>query len=302
MSSLNDEVPLSLFERQLDWLESRYRLVTLEEALACSSGGGTRGRARACLTFDDGLQSVFECVRPILAARGVPAAVFLNTATIGNRTLLWQHALSYLMERHGVSEVYRRLSDYTGWTGTTPKSGNAVIQVCQHNFSDIWRSNAMTRVIDDLGLDVARVARTEALYLEPQQIAAMTQQGFSFYSHTSSHLPLAHVDEPTMRNEIDRAREQLRCYPGTSERCISFPFGMWRDFGGRTHEYALKEGYLVLHVEDGWNPAWRVRRSHTLRRVGLGGQRDNVHLYADIEVRPLLKGVMGIAAGQWRRA
>jgi peptidoglycan/xylan/chitin deacetylase (PgdA/CDA1 family) len=301
MSSLNDEVPRPLFEHHLEWLASRYRLVTLEEALDARDSRQDDRRPRACLTFDDGLRSVYECVRPMLSARGLPAAVFLNTAAIGNRTLLWQHALSYLMHHRSVSEVYRRLSRLTAWNDPIPETGLRVIQVCQQRFSDVWRSNAIAHLFEELHQDIERAARTEAPYLEHDQIAIMAREGFSFYSHTSSHFPLAHVDETAMKEEIDRAKVELRSYVGTSDRWMSLPFGMWCDFGSRAHDYALQAGYSVLHVEDGWNPAWRVRRSRTLRRVGLGEQRDAVHLYADVEIRPLLKGVVGVAAGVWRR-
>jgi peptidoglycan/xylan/chitin deacetylase (PgdA/CDA1 family) len=294
MSSLKDEVPLDVFEEQLRWLESRYRLVALDAALSTSGDGPDGQRARACLTFDDGLRSLYDSLRPSLAARGIPAAVFLNTAAVGNRTLLWQHALSYLMHHHGVSDVYKRLSHYAAWTGPSPSTGLGVIQVCQHNFSDVWRSNAISRLIGDFQIDIEGVARRERPYLDRDQIATMAQAGFSFYSHTSSHLPLAHVDEAVMKEEVDRARQDLSSLPGTSERFISFPFGMWRDFGGDAHHHALDNGYTVLHVEDGWNPVWRVRRSKTLRRTSLGEGRDAVHFYATVEVCSPLKGMLSV--------
>jgi hypothetical protein len=72
---------------------------------------------------------------------------------------------------------------------------------------------------------------------------------------------------------------------------------MWRDFGAAAQAYAIASGYTVLHVEDGWNPRWRVMRTNTLGRVGLGDQRDEVALYADVEIRPLLKGTLRTLAG-----
>jgi hypothetical protein len=218
--------------------------------------------------------------------------VFLNTGVVGNRRLLWQHALSYVLHRHGVEDGYARLARAVGWQDPAPETGLDAVQRCQERFADLWRVRAIERLVDSFGIDVESVAQAEAIYLEPGQLAEMAKDGFTFYSHTESHLPLAHVESAVMQGEIDRARTALEVHPGTSSRCLSFPFGMWRDFGAEAQAYAIASGYTVLHVEDGWNPRWRVMRTNTLRRVGLGEQLDAIALYADIEIRPLLKGML----------
>ncbi len=290
MTSLNDEVQERRFEAHLDWLMLRYRLVSLEEGLAAVTSGRTGDRPLACLTFDDGLRTLYTRARPILARRQIPSAVFLNTGVVGNRRLLWQHALSYVLHRHGVTSGYSFLARTVGWQEPAPATGLGVVQRCQERFGDVWRVRAIDQLVDAFGIDVESVARTEAIYLEASQIAEMAKDGFTFYSHTESHLPLAHVEHEVMQGEIDRARAALEAHQGTSSRCLSFPFGMWRDFGTAAQAYAIASGYTVLHVEDGWNPRWRVMRTNTLRRVGLGEQSDEIDLYADVEIMPLLKG------------
>jgi peptidoglycan/xylan/chitin deacetylase (PgdA/CDA1 family) len=125
----------------------------------------------------------------------------------------------------------------------------------------------------------------------------MARLGFSFHSHTKSHLPLAHVSVDEMRSEIDLARGAINAYTRSWPLLISFPFGMWRDFGQAAQTYALSLGYTVVHVEDGWNPPARVRRSGTLRRVALGGQQTDIELYANLEIRPVFKGFLRSLTG-----
>ena len=79
--ALSDDWPAALavrpaeFERQIDLLLERgYRGVTFSQAVAA----GAPAKALA-ITFDDAWASVLERARPVLAARGVPATVFVPT-------------------------------------------------------------------------------------------------------------------------------------------------------------------------------------------------------------------------------
>lgn len=299
MSSLADEISAEVFETHLDWMQERYRFVSLDEALTAVTNGAVEDRPLACITFDDGLASLYTQAQGLLARRQIPASVFLNTSAVGNGTLLWQHGLSYLIHEFGVPAVYQRLTLSTGWRDPAPESGLGIIQRCQERFSDLWRSGGVDSLFAHFGSDRSAVARSQRIYLEPDQIKQMAANQFTFYSHTASHFPLAHVEADRMKAEIDSARAAIPALAGSSSRCLSFPFGMWRDFGTAAQEYALSLGYTVLHVEDGWNPPARVSRSRTLRRVGLGDQeRTASDLYAALELRPLMKGFLGLVAGR----
>lgn len=75
-------VPEAQFHAQLAALAS-FRTVLLSEL---DRGGetGAAGRARrVVLTFDDGLESVYEIAWPLLQARGARAEVFINPASVG---------------------------------------------------------------------------------------------------------------------------------------------------------------------------------------------------------------------------
>src|SRR5579884_1294546 len=75
-------VPEAQFHAQLAALAG-FRAVLLSEL---DQGGetGAAGRARrVVLTFDDGLESVYEVAWPLMQARGVRAEVFVNPANVG---------------------------------------------------------------------------------------------------------------------------------------------------------------------------------------------------------------------------
>jgi peptidoglycan/xylan/chitin deacetylase (PgdA/CDA1 family) len=220
--------------------------------------------------------------------------VFVNTAVVGNGGLLWQHLLNYLLHCYGFGVVADKLRRHGFDVPQTVRTGNALVHLCQRQFARLIASKALDTTTEELEVDATAVAQREKPYLDWEQINEMTRHGFTFCSHTASHLPLDAVDDARMRREIDDARTELQGRAGTSGKFLSFPFGMQMDYGRRASDYALASGYeYVLEVEDGWNPDWRVKRDHCLRRVCLGAsEHDETRTYAAIEVRPLLKGVL----------
>jgi peptidoglycan/xylan/chitin deacetylase (PgdA/CDA1 family) len=76
--SPSDSTPPGLFERQLDFLQERFRFVELEDLLQERSSS----HPRASLTFDDGFATVLSRAREILRKRKIPYAVFCSRRAI----------------------------------------------------------------------------------------------------------------------------------------------------------------------------------------------------------------------------
>ncbi|MFQ5410737.1 MAG: polysaccharide deacetylase family protein [Phycisphaerae bacterium] len=73
-----------LFRELLDGLARRgYRFLSPGEAMACARGEMSPPMKPVVLTFDDAYSSVFDAARPLLEERGIRAAVFVPTGTIG---------------------------------------------------------------------------------------------------------------------------------------------------------------------------------------------------------------------------
>lgn len=73
-------VTAEAFERQMEHLARRRKVVPLE-AIVDGSGGGRR--KKVAITFDDGYKNVLNVAAPILARYGFPATVFVPTGWIG---------------------------------------------------------------------------------------------------------------------------------------------------------------------------------------------------------------------------
>lgn len=71
-----DDISPERFEAQIDWLQDTYEIVDLPAVLEESEG------KRIALTFDDGLESFYETVRPVLHDYSIPATVFVVGAAV----------------------------------------------------------------------------------------------------------------------------------------------------------------------------------------------------------------------------
>ena len=87
---------LDVFKSAVGYLEEKFRIVPLHEALASISRGTLNGPCVA-LTFDDGDISIADYVAPFLRQRDLPATLFINSAYLDGRSSYWFPVSSFLM-------------------------------------------------------------------------------------------------------------------------------------------------------------------------------------------------------------
>ena len=73
-------VPLATFHRQLDWMQKRGEVVTLDAALM--RFGDPRANRLFVLTFDDGYLDLYTNAYPLLLERQLPFTLFLSTQPV----------------------------------------------------------------------------------------------------------------------------------------------------------------------------------------------------------------------------
>ena len=88
-----------MLEAQLDWIGRRYRFVSLDELGRELDRGGAAGRPLAAVTFDDGYRDVHDVAMPVLARKGIPAAVFVVTDLVGTGQAQVHDRLYMLLRR-----------------------------------------------------------------------------------------------------------------------------------------------------------------------------------------------------------
>lgn len=292
MRHLSDELPEATFAAQIDHLARNYRIVSLAEAAAAAPAGRPAGaKPLCCISFDDGLATVHSHAFPILKARGLPFCVFVNTAVVGNASLLWLHALSWLVSTHGLPAIASALAQVMDEApdADTPR---ALFLWCRARYDAFRRDDIQTRLMAAFDADAAAIARAERLYMTWSELDELRLAGAEVHSHTHSHCPLDRLAETAdIADEITRARDALVRAGFTDQAFVSFPFGMLVDYGTRAVEAAFAAGHgMIVEVGDGMNDPTRLQATRLMARVELGNVGAAPHaIHAALELRPLVK-------------
>jgi peptidoglycan/xylan/chitin deacetylase (PgdA/CDA1 family) len=70
------------FARQMEWVASHRRVVSLRESVQMMNGRGRLPAGITSITFDDGFASVHEWAMPILLRKELPATIFVVPGTL----------------------------------------------------------------------------------------------------------------------------------------------------------------------------------------------------------------------------
>lgn len=293
MAYLNDEISLDIFREHINHLQKHYTLMSLRNSVSASKSRELTKEKPICnISFDDGLHSVYTNAFPILRERGISFDVFVNTSSIGNKSLLWLHAINYLLFMQGASDISQSMNHIIGSSVFTTKSGPKEIERwCRDNFELVYEKDLVGNLFLEYGLCMEEIAREQKLYLNWSQIEDMSHSGVDFYSHTHSHFPLgAFSNEDVVREEIIKANEVMASN-GKSIEFLSFPFGMEVDYGRASIQHAQAAGHTyIVEVGNGVNSPNRINNEGIVSRVGLGktGPKSS-DLYSAIEVQPPVK-------------
>ena len=176
MKYLNDEIPLNVFKAHIDYLQDKYELMSLKDAVNLAVSGNLPSEKPVCtISFDDGLYSVYRDAYPLLKERGIPFDVFLNTSVVDNRNLLWLHALNYLLTMHKpgtVAQTMNRLIDVG--ISEVPLDARGIECWCRENFEYFHKNNFIGKLFDHFDIDIVEVAEDHKMYLTWNKIEEMS--------------------------------------------------------------------------------------------------------------------------------
>jgi peptidoglycan/xylan/chitin deacetylase (PgdA/CDA1 family) len=260
----------------LGYLSSRYRVVPLADLFKSGALEPT-----VAITFDDGFRSVHDNAWPLLRERQIPATCYLTTGVIGNDTLIWLNELNWFLHRHpqlAVESISARL-------GLGSTSSGAVIR---RALIERYDSRMIEDLLGDLrakaGVDGRTLARTSRLFLDWEQVAAMSNAGVQFGNHTCSHPNLLRIDQDTCRAEIAAGQRALARLSGASAS-LAYPFGSRSE---ETRQIALELGTRSMLEVEGVNDPFDPTR---IGRIKLSSDSVPV-LFARMEIMEPVKGLL----------
>lgn len=218
------------FEADLLLLLSRCRPVSYPELLEARSTGRALPRGAVLITFDDGYAECYDVVRPLLLRHGVPCTFFLVSDALDNGAMIHFNKLSLCLEaaERRPDEVGHLLARETRAAGA-PYEGPASFAHWITEI-DVESHGVLDRVLEEIGVDVARFLREERPYLTREQARGLAGDGFTLGGHTRLHAHIGSLRDPSVAEaEIVESCRAVAALTGTA---APVPFAFPRDANG----------------------------------------------------------------------
>jgi peptidoglycan/xylan/chitin deacetylase (PgdA/CDA1 family) len=212
-------ISIDMLERHIDWLAKKYSIVSLDEMGAHLESPLRFSKPPAAITFDDGYSDVYYNAMPLLARKGVPAAVFAVTGLINTA---WPQlfdrlylALRELQLRgasvtHVVNSVSRSMSIDTRILDRVKPSSDEPFRVMGALLRAVPRNHLENIVV---ALENGGAYSSDILQqmrpLTWDMISTMARRGITFGSHTQTHALLTNESAETTRIELRESKQVL---------------------------------------------------------------------------------------------
>lgn len=217
----HEELTAEGLEHGLQWLSSRFRLVSLGE-LIDGVATGSQPRGEIALTFDDGLRCQLEHAYPVLVRCNAPATFFVCPGLIESRKWLWNHEARARLQRLDAPSLAHHAANW----GTSATGIDGIIhwmKTLDPSTLKTVESRIRLATPDFLPSDEER-ARFEPLTWT--DLSRLDPGLVTIGSHTLSHPILPTLEAAALERELRESRalleEQLDrtvdlfCYPNGS--------------------------------------------------------------------------------------
>jgi peptidoglycan/xylan/chitin deacetylase (PgdA/CDA1 family) len=228
------------FEKQLDWLENGFRIVSAEEfLLELNNGLKSSGKAPCLLTFDDGTRDHLEIVLPILQRRSLSGVFFVLTWPSEQQKMPVTQALHWAL---GLPEeqVWAKLRDFAETRlGGLQALGSAEDAMRIYHYETGLRGRIkyavnfalapaaaqeiIAEIVNDEGKPLKELANE--WFLTEEGIKGLYSHGMEIGMHGSSHRSLTQIGTTGMEKEILHSSFYLERLLGKAPTWFCYPFG-----------------------------------------------------------------------------
>ena len=209
------------FTADVDFFLKHFKPVTLADVLAWHKGRTALPANAFLLTFDDGFREMAEIVAPILKAKGVSAAFFVNSAFVDNRALSLHQKIALLISHLTTAPISALEEKIKKMLRETGIMGEEIVPMLK---SVRYANRA---VLDEAAaicdIDFKTFLARQKPYVTSDQIRSLTRDGFAIGGHSIDH-PL--YRDLTLEEQLHQTRESVRfvCENfGLAYRAFAFP-------------------------------------------------------------------------------
>jgi peptidoglycan/xylan/chitin deacetylase (PgdA/CDA1 family) len=211
------------FTEDIDFFLKHYQPVSFSDLLELVKGTGKTSKPLVALSFDDGLREVYDVIAPVLLKKGIPAAIFINTAFAGNRGLFFKYKASLIIDRLNKAShpenIYEIINSRMG-TQINRKS-EMIRKILDIRYE---QQNILDSIAELLDIDFNTFLKIRKPYMTIEQLHELQTKGFQIGSHSIDH-PV--YSSPGLKEQLRQTIESMKWIIETfnpGHRFFSFPF------------------------------------------------------------------------------
>lgn len=233
------------FIGQLAWLQSRYRIVTMEQCVEALGGGKPLPEHAALLTFDDGYLDHYTTVFPLLEERGWQGSFFPPARAITEGQVLDVNKIHFILAAAEPQAIKASLlaavdeqrsayglrpnADYLAELHHPSRFDTAEVifikRMLQRELPEVLRA----QIADDLFrqyVSTNEQAFARELYVDVPQLRTMVRHGMYVGSHGHGHFWMNTLSPAEQAREVDLSLDFLATVGApTQSWTMCYPYG-----------------------------------------------------------------------------
>jgi peptidoglycan/xylan/chitin deacetylase (PgdA/CDA1 family) len=259
------------FDDTVRYITGRFKPVNTDELLSLYNNNSNMDKI-CHFTFDDGDNSYYECIYPVLKKHNVPSSVFVSPDAAVNRKNFWFQEI----EHFDTTGLLKAISEVTGI------SENDITQYPVYDILKCLGVDTIWEIIDNY----RKKLNTEILpcrNMSVNQIKEVESSGIvTIGSHTLHHPIIANEEDGAAEKEIKTSKEWLSDILGHEIKYFAYPNGLYGfDFGEREIGFLKESGYECAFT----TAQGRFNKKSDLfmiPRVGISNQESKSYINAKV--------------------
>lgn len=264
-----------MFSQHLEYLTTHYQVIPPGELAGRLAEGAELPRSLAAITIDDGYQDAYDIAFPLLRRYRVPAALFVVTDFVSQRSWLWTDKLRYLTLCPPARTIEIRLPDHSLTCALLTRASRLAaadrINALLKRLPDEAKNEAIERIAAQLGVPLPAPPPPQYRAVSWNQARELDRHHLAIESHTVTHPILTGVDDARLRRELSESRAQLEGELHRRVELFCYPNG---DHDTRVRKAVAQAGYRCAVTTE---PGLVHRRSDPLALRRVHSESDLAH-------------------------
>jgi peptidoglycan/xylan/chitin deacetylase (PgdA/CDA1 family) len=269
---LYSELAPDLFEAQMRFLKSHYRVLPLDDVCrelkdptSCEPG--------VAITFDDGYRDLYQHAFPVLRKYQIPATVYLIAQSMESGTVGWYDRVFLALQLLPNGRLDIELDSARFYQLSSPLSRfEAALQIIGHlrSLPNFRRKECCADLENRVALPQTEL---RARILDWDQVRKMQDEGVSFGSHTFTHPVVSRLSPAELPLELVDSKRELEAGLSRAVRHFAFPFGRAEEVSSEAID-VLAQSQFISAVTTIPGVNLPSANPFALRRVQIGEEHD----------------------------